>query len=68
MCVLGKGSWPELVGVGGDAAVAIIENENPLVSAVILPPRTFPITDFRCDRVWVYVDGNANVRRVPIIG
>ncbi|EYU32854.1 hypothetical protein ABFS82_01G093000 [Erythranthe guttata] len=64
----GKESWPELVGVPGNVAVATIERENPLVNAIILQPRTFPILDFRCDRVWVYVDGNGNVRRVPMIG
>lgn len=54
----GKGSWPELVGVAGNVAVATIERENPLVNAMTLPPRVFPITDYRCDRVWVYVDAN----------
>ncbi|KAL3830822.1 hypothetical protein ACJIZ3_019624 [Penstemon smallii] len=64
----GKDSWPELVGVPGNVAVTTIERENPLVTAIILPPGTSPITDFRCDRVWVYVDENGNVNKVPMIG
>ncbi|KAL7160371.1 hypothetical protein ABFS83_01G090900 [Erythranthe nasuta] len=64
----GKRSWPELVGVPGNVAVATIERENPLVNAIILPPGTLPTLDFRCDRVWVYVNGNGNVTMVPVIG
>lgn len=62
----GKGSWPELVGVAGNVAVATIERENPLVNAMTLPPGVFPITDYRCDRVWVYVDANGIVAEVPM--
>ncbi|CAI9776886.1 unnamed protein product [Fraxinus pennsylvanica] len=63
----GKSSWPELLGVPGATAVETIERENPLVTAIIVPPGTSVITDFRCDRVWVYVDDNGNVNRVPRI-
>ncbi|CAA2990772.1 inhibitor of trypsin and hageman factor [Olea europaea subsp. europaea] len=64
----GKSSWPELLGVFGATAVAIIERDNPLVTAIIVPPGSSVIFDFRCDRVWVYVDNNGNVDRVPRIG
>ncbi|KAL7123313.1 hypothetical protein ACP275_01G098700 [Erythranthe tilingii] len=64
----GKDSWPELIGVPGNVAVATIETENPLVNAIIVPPGNSVITDFRCDRVWVYVDDNGNVKDVPFIG
>ncbi|CAI9762073.1 unnamed protein product [Fraxinus pennsylvanica] len=64
----GKSSWPELLGVPGATAVETIERENPLVTAIIVPPGTSVTTDFRCDRVWVYVDDNGNVDRVPRIG
>ncbi|KAI3473840.1 hypothetical protein Pfo_027997 [Paulownia fortunei] len=63
----GKSSWPELVGVPGDVAVTIIERENPLVTAVIVPPGSVITPDIRCDRVRVFVDANGNVDRVPII-
>ncbi|CAA2999935.1 Glu protease inhibitor [Olea europaea subsp. europaea] len=64
----GKSSWPELLGVSGTTAVATIERENPLVTAIIVLPGTFITPDFRCDRVWVYVDSNNNVNEVPRIG
>ncbi|KAK4400410.1 Proteinase inhibitor [Sesamum angolense] len=64
----GKSSWPELLGQSGDIAVATIERENPLVTAIIVPPETVVIPTFQCDRVWVYVDDNNNVIRVPTIG
>ncbi|KAL0446281.1 UNVERIFIED_CONTAM: Glu S.griseus protease inhibitor [Sesamum latifolium] len=64
----GKSSWPELLGQPGDVAVATIERENPLVTAIIVPPGTDVTADFRCDRVWVYIDDNGNVVRVPTIG
>ncbi|KAK1295900.1 hypothetical protein QJS10_CPB15g01998 [Acorus calamus] len=63
----GKSEWPELVGVQGDMAAATIEEENPLVTAKIVKKGSFVIQDFRCDRVWVWVDGG-RVYRVPRIG
>jgi hypothetical protein len=66
-CV-GKSSWPELVGVQGTVAEATIERENPLVNAVIVPEGSSVILDFRCDRVWVWVDKNGLVDKVPKIG
>ncbi|PIN24699.1 hypothetical protein CDL12_02568 [Handroanthus impetiginosus] len=60
----GKQSWPELVGVCGELAKAIIEKENPWVTAVLVPPAT-PTRDFRCDRVIVYVDDKGIVTSVP---
>ncbi|KAG6732659.1 hypothetical protein I3842_01G189300 [Carya illinoinensis] len=64
----GKSSWPELVGVKGNVAEATIERQNPLVDAVIVPKGSSVITDFRCDRVWVWVDENGIVYQVPVIG
>ncbi|KAG8382424.1 hypothetical protein BUALT_Bualt05G0075800 [Buddleja alternifolia] len=64
----GKSSWPELLGASGNVAVSTIERENPLVTAIIVPPGTSVIPVFQCDRVWVYVDANGNVDRIPTIG
>ncbi|KAK4389484.1 Proteinase inhibitor [Sesamum angolense] len=63
----GKNYWPELVGKSGEDAVKIIEEENSLVSALLVPP-TIPTRDFRCDRVFVYVDENGIVKYPPGIG
>ncbi|GFZ08769.1 hypothetical protein Acr_20g0005770 [Actinidia rufa] len=64
----GKSSWPELVGVEEKTAAATIERENPLVDAKIVPEGSFVIKNFLCTRVWVWVDVNNIVKRVPIIG
>ncbi|KAK1295899.1 hypothetical protein QJS10_CPB15g01999 [Acorus calamus] len=63
----GKSEWPELVGVQGDVAAATIEEENPLVTAEIVKKGSSVTQDFRCDRVWVWVD-DGKVYRVPRIG
>ncbi|KAE8676220.1 Inhibitor of trypsin and hageman factor [Hibiscus syriacus] len=67
-CPPGKNSWPELVGTNGESAKTTIENENPDVAAIVLLDGTQVTTDFRCDRVWVWVDRNGQVVRAPRIG
>ncbi|WOL16899.1 inhibitor of trypsin and hageman factor-like [Canna indica] len=66
----GKSSWPELVGVEGEKAVKIIEEQNPTVTAQIVIIGVSIVTpDFRCDRVWVWVDKDTGiVGKVPQIG
>nr|XP_043634403.1 glu S.griseus protease inhibitor-like [Erigeron canadensis] len=64
----GKSSWPELVGESGEAAAAKIEKQNPRVDAIVLRDGTPTTTDFRCDRVWVWVDSYGVVIRTPNIG
>ncbi|KAH7522175.1 hypothetical protein FEM48_Zijuj07G0110300 [Ziziphus jujuba var. spinosa] len=64
----GKDSWPELVGKQGKFAEETIEKENPNVNAEIVLEGTGVTKDFRCDRVWVWVDGYGTVTRVPVIG
>ncbi|XP_065861012.1 proteinase inhibitor-like [Euphorbia lathyris] len=64
----GKTSWPELVGKKGEAAANTIEQENENVKATVLKDGTPVILDFRCDRVWVWVNDNGVVVRVPTIG
>ncbi|MQM12901.1 hypothetical protein Taro_045823 [Colocasia esculenta] len=64
----GKSEWPELVGFHGDEAVGIIERENPLVEASTVPEGSPGTTDYRCDRVRVYVDKRGIVTSTPSIG
>ncbi|KAL5712234.1 hypothetical protein ACHQM5_014425 [Ranunculus cassubicifolius] len=62
----GKTQWPELLGMDGGVAAAIIERENPRVNSIILPERTGSTPgDFRCDRVVVWVGKRGRVVRVP---
>ncbi|XP_021806089.1 uncharacterized protein LOC110750124 [Prunus avium] len=62
----GKRSWPELVGEIGEAAAVKIERENPNVRAIIVAESTpSPTKDRKCDKVWVWIDTNGVVTRVP---
>ena len=64
----GKSSWPELVGVEGKVAEATIQKENPLVDAIIVLEGSVVPLDFRCDRVWVWINKDGIVYQVPTIG
>ncbi|KAG9152054.1 hypothetical protein Leryth_025873 [Lithospermum erythrorhizon] len=64
----GKSSWPELVGTEGNYAKQVIERENCLVTAVLVPEGSSVTLDFRCDRVRVWVNQNNIVTRAPFIG
>ncbi|GMH27972.1 hypothetical protein Nepgr_029815 [Nepenthes gracilis] len=60
-----------LAGAGrgsGPAAAAIIERENSNVHAIVLPEGTPVTRDFRCDRVWVWIDRNGSVVSPPRTG
>ncbi len=52
----------------GTVAEATIERENSHVDAVIVEEGSEVTGDFRCDRVWVWVNENGTVSRVPTIG
>ncbi|KAF3456856.1 hypothetical protein FNV43_RR01510 [Rhamnella rubrinervis] len=64
----GKDSWPELVGQQGKVAEEIIERENPLVNAIIVDEGSSVPLDYRCDRVWVWVNKSGTVISTPRIG
>ncbi|KAL0395248.1 UNVERIFIED_CONTAM: Proteinase inhibitor [Sesamum latifolium] len=64
----GKTAWPELVGVSGEIAVKTIEEENSFVDAIIVPPSQTAIPgDFSCSRVFVFIDDDGIVTRVPTV-
>ncbi|KNA20993.1 hypothetical protein SOVF_047440 [Spinacia oleracea] len=63
----GKSTWLELVGKNGHEAAETIERENPNVHAIVLLDGTPVTRDFRCDRVWVWVNSYDVVIRTPII-
>ncbi|EXB81310.1 Proteinase inhibitor [Morus notabilis] len=64
----GKKSWPELVGVCGEIAAAKIEKENPNVDAIVKLQGTPVIQDYRCNRVWIWVNTHGVVSTVPHVG
>ncbi|KAG8653958.1 hypothetical protein MANES_05G086355v8 [Manihot esculenta] len=63
-----KNAWPELVGIDGNCAAAIIERENKYVKAIVLKDGTPTTKDIQCWRVWVWVDENNVVIRTPEAG
>ncbi|RHN80084.1 putative proteinase inhibitor I13, potato inhibitor I [Medicago truncatula] len=65
---LGKNEWPEVVGMDGDEAVEKIERENHRVNAIVVPEGSLVPMNFKCTRVWVWVDKEGKVFRVPKIG
>ncbi|KAI3913585.1 hypothetical protein MKW92_043241 [Papaver armeniacum] len=67
-CGPGKSSWPELVGYNGETAARIIERQNRNVNASVLLEGTPTNLDFRCDRVWVFVNKAGKVVETPTIG
>lgn len=66
--ILGKNRWPELVGVDGHRAAAIIESQNHRVHTIVLPVGSPTTRDFRCDRVWVFVNKDGRVAETPQAG
>jgi Potato inhibitor I family len=68
---MNKMEWPELVGMPGEEAVLIIQQENPSITDVQLVPHDAMVTmDYRTDRVRVFVnyDEQQTVARPPMIG
>ncbi|XP_057521501.1 glu S.griseus protease inhibitor-like [Amaranthus tricolor] len=65
----GKKAWPELLGMDGEAARIIILKENPLIIwAKIIPLNRIVTMDYICRRVWIRVDCQGKVAKVPVIG
>ncbi|CAN0898336.1 Proteinase inhibitor [Linum grandiflorum] len=65
----GKNSWPELVGTNGNEAAATVQSENRNVEVMVVVVGRDDVTrDFKCDRVWVWVDDSGVVATVPVIG
>ncbi|KAJ0052299.1 hypothetical protein Pint_01776 [Pistacia integerrima] len=61
-------SWPELLGANEEATAAQIEKENNNVDAIVILEGSPTTKDFRCDRVWVWVDNDGKFTQVPTIG
>lgn len=65
----GKSSWPELVSAPGEIAEQIIVKENPFVKAIIVEEGSAVTADFRCNRVFVFVQKKTSiVIETPRIG
>ena len=62
--------WPELVGkTGEEAKQVILATAGPAIKDVqIVPADAVVTTDFRTDRVRIFVDASGNVARTPKVG
>ncbi|KAK2647213.1 hypothetical protein Ddye_022408 [Dipteronia dyeriana] len=63
-----KSSWPEVVGIDGEAAEDVIKSETSGVRVIVVKSGSFVTDDFRCDRVRIFVDGHGIVTSEPRIG
>lgn len=72
MCTAGeKSSWPEVVGMDGEAAKEVVESETRgtdiAVTVIIVQQGSAVTQDIRCDRVRIFVDSLGLVVAVPRI-
>mmetsp|Transcript_91077 Transcript_91077/g.262568 ORF Transcript_91077/g.262568 Transcript_91077/m.262568 type:complete len:221 (-) Transcript_91077:120-782(-) len=58
-------SWPELVGLPGEEAKKILEDLDEGYTVVIVPPDGATTKDLRMDRIFLYVNEEGYVERVP---
>ncbi|CAF1550563.1 unnamed protein product [Rotaria sordida] len=61
-------SWPNLVGMPVNEAVAAIKSENPSLNVIPVAEHSPVTMDLRMDRVRVFFDANNQVSSAPSIG
>ena len=61
-------SWPQLVGMDGEAAKAQLEQEYPEMRVQVVPYGSMVTMDYREDRIRIYVDEAGKVQRAPTVG
>ncbi|CAI5496168.1 unnamed protein product [Closterium sp. Naga37s-1] len=65
-----KTSWPEVLGMTGEAAQAYIQASVPQCNwdTVIIPFGAMVTADYRTDRIRIFVDPEGIVRSIPVVG
>lgn len=59
-------SWPELVGMSGNAAKAKLQSGHPSLAIIeLVPEGSFVTEDYRTDRVRIWIDGTTQTVTVP---
>lgn len=61
-------SWPELVGLRGEVAAKRIEDENKGYEVILVHPGEGVTRDFRTDRVFIFVNDQGYVEKIPAPG
>ena len=56
------------MGKKGEVAKRVIEKENQLVKGILVKHGNFVTHDYRCDRVWIWINDAGFVFKVPHIG
>jgi hypothetical protein len=64
----GKSEWPELLGRPWREAKTVIETDRPELTVIVVPPGSVVTQDWREDRVWLFIDADENVVKLPRIG
>ncbi|CAI5935402.1 unnamed protein product [Closterium sp. NIES-65] len=65
-----KTSWPEVVGMTGQAARAYIQSSVPQCNydIEIIPWQALVTADYRADRIRIFVDEGGIVQMIPVVG
>ncbi|KAL3535307.1 hypothetical protein ACH5RR_003768 [Cinchona calisaya] len=61
-------SWPNLVGMEGNQAKAIIEKDNPVVTVKVIQYGFIHLEGWCCNRVLVWLNDDGKVEVAPIVG
>lgn len=65
----GKTEWPEVVGLASEEAENKIKREAAAGTKIhVVPSNSFVTTDFRMDRVRIFIDSSGKVVKPPRIG
>ncbi|CAF1081100.1 unnamed protein product [Rotaria sp. Silwood1] len=63
-----KSEWPELVGRNGQEAIRIIKKQTGFKDVITVKEGSVMTTDYRTNRVRIFVDKRGIVTRVPTVG
>ncbi|KAJ8750410.1 hypothetical protein K2173_014325 [Erythroxylum novogranatense] len=63
----GPKTWPELVGLTAEEAIKKIKEDIPGIRILMVPPN-IPTRDLDWNRVFLYVDREGKVEKVPGTG
>jgi hypothetical protein len=61
-------SFPQVIGLSGTKAKAVIEEEEPCLTVAIIPEGSLVTMDYRIDRVRIFVNGEGVVETIPFLG
>lgn len=60
-----KKEWPELVGVKGEEAEKRVKHDDPTIQTQIIEEDMMYTSDYRLDRVRIFINNAGNVAKAP---